>query len=156
MEEKKADNTKIENKNISADNAIYMTKQKISSLDNRIDAEKNKIRELDDMEELFVSLSKNISKCVELLNRSVKGKNVNSKLNSIEENNKINFAKSMSNIEIQREDTKNNLVKLTEEKEKYQDELKEEYQRKANEENGNNQVETEEKKEQNPDKSIKN
>ena len=156
MEEKKADNTKIENKNISVDNAIYMTKQKISSLDNRIDAEKNKIRELDDMEELFVSLSKNISKCVELLNRSVKGKNVNSKLNSIEENNKINFAKSMSNIEIQREDTKNNLVKLTEEKEKYQDELKEEYQRKANEENGNNQVETEEKKEQNPDKSIKN
>lgn len=134
MEEKQADNTKIENKNISADNAIYMTKQKISSLDNRIDAEKNKMRELDDMEELFVSLSKNISKCVELLNRSVKGKNVNSKLNSIEENNKINFAKSMSNIEIQREDAKNNLVKLTEEKEKYQDALKEEYQRKANEE----------------------
>lgn len=81
MEEKQADNTKIENKNISADSAIYMTKQKISSLDNRIDAEKNKMRELDDMEELFVSLSKNISKCVELLNRSVKGKNVNSKLN---------------------------------------------------------------------------
>ena len=134
MEEKQADNTKIENKNISADNAIYITKQKISSLDNRIDAEKNKMRELDDMEELFVSLSKNISKCVELLNRSVKGKNVNSKLNSIEENNKINFAKSMSSIEIQREDTKNNLVKLTEEKEKYQDALKEEYERKAKEE----------------------
>ena len=145
MEEKQADNTKIENKKISTDSAIYLTKQKISSLDNRIDAEKNKIRELDDMEELFVSLSKNISKCVELLNRSVKGKNVNSKLNSIEENNRINFAKSMSNIEIQREDTKNNLVKLTEEKEKYQDELKEEYEKKNNEENVTNQDKVEEK-----------
>ena len=125
MNEKRADNSINTSYNINND--IYVTKKKISNIDNRIDIEKNKIKELDDMEELFMSLNKNISKCVDLLNRSVKGKTVNAKLNAIEEHNKVNFARSLNNIEIQRDEVKSNLVKLNEEKEKFQEILKEKY-----------------------------
>ena len=134
-EEKKADNSI---------NDIYQTKEKISRIDNRIDIEKKKMKDLDEIEELFSSLTKNISKCVELLNKSVKGKTVNAKLNAIEENNKINFGKSMANIDIQREETKRNLIKLTEEKEEYQNEIKEKYNEELKKENEENKKEQQE------------
>ena len=134
MEERKADNIIMVDEK-TANSSVYATKKRIDSIDNRISEEKSKMKDLDDMEELFVSLSKNISKCVELLNKSVKGRNVNSKLNAIEENNKINFQKSINNIDIQREEIKNNLIKLNDQKETIQEQLKENYKEQENREN---------------------
>ena len=45
------------------------------------------------MEEGFSSLSKNISKCVELLSQSMKGNNVEQKLGTILDNNRIYYLK---------------------------------------------------------------
>ncbi len=131
MEEKRADNVVINNGlgNNNNENRNY-----INNIDSQIDVEKSKMKNLDDMEEIFISLNKNISKCVELLNKSIKGKSVSKKLNAIEENNKINFVKSMNNIDSEREEIKNNLIKLNKEKEEYQDKMN----KKEDEEEDNN------------------
>lgn len=122
--EKVADNKKIDNQMLDKQEVVNY-KNKINEIDDRIDQEKSRMRELDDMEELFVSLSKNITKCVDLLNKSIKGNNISNKLNSIEENNKINFSKSIGNLEIERDEIKNNIVDLNNKKEDYQQKMKE-------------------------------
>ena len=121
MDEKKADN--IITGNIPITENIN-TKRLISSLDSRIDGEKNRMKNLDEMEEMFVSLNKNITKCVELLNKSIKGKNITSKLNDIEENNRINFIKNMNSIDTERDQIKENLFRLNEEKDRVNDEVR--------------------------------
>jgi len=114
MEEKKADNRLIENKN------------KMNEINSKLDYEKNKMKRLDDMEELFVSLNKDINKCVELLGESIKGKNVSRRLNSVQENNNINLRKGMVNIEEERESIKKNIVELSNEKDELIDKMKKE------------------------------
>ena len=117
-----------------ADNSIInVDKAKIKEIDSKIELEKNKMKNLDDMEEIFVSLNKNISKCVELLQKSIKGNNVTRKLNSIEEENKNNFSRSIQNIEYEREKIKSNLSLLNDEKEDYEEKLKEENKEKLKE-----------------------
>ena len=59
MEEKKADNT------------INKQKVRIKEIDNKIDIEKDKTKQLDEIEEIVVSLNKNINKCLELLGVSM-------------------------------------------------------------------------------------
>ena len=114
MEEKKADNRLIENKN------------KMNEINSKLDYEKNKMKRLDDMEELFVSLNKDINKCVELLGESIKGKNVSRKLNSVQENSNINLKKGMVNIEEERANIKQNITKLSNEKDDLIEEMKKE------------------------------
>ncbi len=121
MDGKKADNIIVGNIPITEN---INTKKIISSLDSRIDGEKNRMKNLDEMEEMFVSLNKNITKCVELLNKSIKGKNITSKLNAIEENNRINFIKNMNSIDTERDQIKENLFKLNEERDRVNDEVR--------------------------------
>lgn len=116
---KVADN-KIADNRVLDENETINYKKRINEIDDRIDEEKSKMKNLDEMEELFVSLSKNITKCVDLLNKSIKGNNIANRLNSIEENNKINFTKSIGNLEIEREEIKNRLVSLNNEKDDFQ------------------------------------
>ena len=83
-EEKKIDNKTMNDKEDtkSADNKID-TKTKLRLVNDRIDVERQKMKNLDELEELFVSLNKNINKCVELLGRSIKGENIGRKLSAI-------------------------------------------------------------------------
>ena len=113
MEEKKADNTII-------------NKNKIRALDSEIDFEKNKIKKLDDIEELFITLNKDINKCVELLGESIKGKNIQNKLAAVSENSKISMKKGMSNIEEERKNIRKNISSLINEKDKITSEAKKE------------------------------
>ena len=105
MEEKKADNS-------------INKKVKIKELDSKIDVEKNKNKQLDEIEEIVVSLNKNITRCLELLGASIKGNNTEKKLSAIESENNMNFKKNISNIELQREIVNNNINKLKNEKDK--------------------------------------
>lgn len=79
------------------------------------------MKNLDELEELFVSLNKNINKCVELLARSIKGENVGQKLSAIEENNKVSFNRSIYNINSDRDEIKQTLSKLNDERDEYQE-----------------------------------
>ena len=128
-EEKKIDNKAMNDKEDtkSADNKID-TKTKLRLVNDRIDVERQKMKNLDELEELFVSLNKNINKCVELLGRSIKGENIGRKLSAIEENNKVSFNKSIYNINSDREEVKNLLSRLNDERDEYQEMIRRENQ----------------------------
>lgn len=106
MEEKKADNT------------INKQKVRIKEIDNKIDIEKDKTKQLDEIEEIVVSLNKNINKCLELLGVSIQGNNIDKRLSAIESENNVNYKKNISNIELHREVVQKNIKKLNDEKEK--------------------------------------
>ena len=128
-EEKKIDNKTMNDKEDtkSVDNKID-TKTKLRLVNDRIDVERQKMKNLDELEELFVSLNKNINKCVELLGRSIKGENIGRKLSAIEENNKVSFNKSIYNINSDREEVKNLLSRLNDERDEYQEMIRRENQ----------------------------
>ena len=95
-----------------ADNRIYLNKQKINSIDIRIDNNKEKMKTLNTLEDGFVSLSKSVEKCVELLGASMKGNRIERKLADISDSNKIYLKNVMSNIDDQRMDAKEELKDL--------------------------------------------
>lgn len=103
------------------DNKINENRIKLKEVNDSIENENNKMKKLDEIEELFVSLNTNINKCVDLLAKSIKGEKIDKKLSVIEENNKINFNKSMYSIAADREDVKKRLIALNEKKEEYQE-----------------------------------
>ena len=119
MEEEK----RIDNKILDtlADN-----KQKIKMVDEEIDVEKQKMKDLDEIEGIFVSLNSSISKCVELLSQSIKGESIDRKLGAIEESNKVSFNNSIYNIDSEREEIKTRMKRLYDEKDEYQERLREE------------------------------
>ena len=100
-----------------ADNKILETKAKVKEIDSKIDAEKDKGKDLDDMEEIVTSLNQNIAKCLELLGQSVKGNNYEKRLSAYQIENKINYKKNISYIESQRDQLKERISKLNEQKE---------------------------------------
>ncbi len=116
---------KIADNKIDNDASYSEYRKKLEDYNNKIDAEKDKIKDLEDIEDLYVSLNKSINECVSILRDSVKGKNVTNKLNAIEENNAINLNKTISDIDIKRNDIKNNIVLLNNEKDKYEENFRE-------------------------------
>lgn len=127
-EEKKIDNKTMGDKETKSVDNKMDTKTKLRLVNDRIDVEKQKMKNLDELEELFVSLNKNINKCVELLGRSIKGENIGKKLSAIEENNKVSFNKSIYNINSDREEVKNLLSRLNDERDEYQEMIRRENQ----------------------------
>ncbi len=109
-----------------ADNKILDNKAKVKEIDSKIDIEKNKENNLDDIEEVVNSLNSNINKCIELLGISIKGNNTERKLSALEIENRINYKKSMNDIEAQRQLLKSNITKLNDEKEEALNNIKEE------------------------------
>ena len=102
----------------TADNTINKQKARIKEIDNKIDIEKDKTKQLDEIEEIVVSLNKNINKCLELLGVSIQGNNIDKRLSAIESENNVNYKKNISNIELHREVVQKNIKKLNDEKEK--------------------------------------
>ena len=111
---KKLDNRRIDNKT------------KLKEVNDQLDIEKKRLKTLDDIEELFVSLNDNVSKCVDLLAKSIKGQNINKKLDYIEESNKINYIKSIDSINDDRENIKQNIKRLNSERDEYQERIRRE------------------------------
>ena len=109
-----------------ADNKILQNKVRIKEIDSKIDVEKDKSKQLDDLEEVVISLNKNIERCLELLGTSVKGNNFEKKLSAYQTENKINYKKNMSDIESQKEIVRANVVRLNNEKEELLETIKEE------------------------------
>ena len=118
---------KIDNK-ITVNDYVSSYKEKINDINNQIDEEKNKMKNLNDMEDIVVSLNKSVETCVGLLRESMQGNNINNKLDSIEESNTINLNKVIGNIDIKRDDVKNNLFKLNNDK----DNIEEEFRKNSN------------------------
>lgn len=110
-----------------ADNQIDINKQRINQIDSQIDSNKNKMRVLNEMEDGFSSLSMNIEKCVDLLNQSIKGNNIERKLGDISENNKVYYNNIMSSIDEQKIETNEKIKKLYNYKDNIEKEQRELY-----------------------------
>ncbi len=110
-----------------ADNRIYANTLKLNNIDSRIDNNKEKMKTLSNLEEGFVSLSKSVEKCVELLGASMKGNRIERKLADISDSNKIYLRNVMSNIDDQRTDAQTELKNLYNERDIAEKERREIY-----------------------------
>ena len=61
-----------------ADNKIYEAKKEIERLDEQIYNNQKSLEKLDELEESFAAINVCLNKCVELVNKSIKGRKVNS------------------------------------------------------------------------------
>ena len=122
MNEKKADNSVIEYKKES--NYIF----------DRISESKKAIGTYDDIEEELVSLNKKMSKLIELLNESIKGKQTKAKLEDIDETRFTTIKKVLSETDEYIEEERNNIKKLYKEKDRLEKEHKKEIKEELKEE----------------------
>ena len=79
---------------------------------------------LTDMEDGFVSLSKNIEKCVELLSMSMKGNHIERKLSDISESNQVYLKKVVSTIDDEKTTATARIKNLYDEKDRIEKEQK--------------------------------
>ena len=120
--DKKEEKLTIQDEKKMADNKININKASINRIDNEIDSNKSKIKTLNDMEEGFVSLSKNIEKCVELLSMSMKGNHIESKLSDISESNQVYLKKVVSTIDDEKTVANDRIKNLYDEKDRIEKE----------------------------------
>lgn len=78
-----------------ADNRLFIDKQD----DNLIDNKRKELNEIDNISDKFISLSKRIDKCIDLLNLSMKSTNNNRKLENLRRENIENLSNVLETIE---------------------------------------------------------
>lgn len=117
-----------------ADNKIIQVKKQINITEEKLADSRKKLNKIENLEENFSHLNKNINLCVELLNASVKNKNINRKINHMSEENIVGFKKTSSSLIDEKELTKKEIRELNDEMDKLNDEIKELYKDKEKEE----------------------
>lgn len=105
MEEKKADNT------------ILFKKKKINEIDDMLDLEKKNTKKLENLRENFCNLHKDMDKCIDLLSKSIKGKNVEIALSDMRASSEKLYNKTNENINIELKKIKKRVNKLYSQKE---------------------------------------
>ena len=118
----------------AADNYMSEEKKEIKKIDNEIYNEKNKKNKIDNLEETFVSLNKNINKCIDLLYTSMKGGNVDKKLDSIREESEINYRRSVEDLDVERQRIDDKISQLSDERDELSDKIRQESNNKFYEE----------------------
>ena len=98
------------------DNEIKVHKQKINELDNKLSQEKAKLKKIDEMQESLYELNKNMSKCIELLSKSIVGPTTSRLFNNMEENNRMFYTKSTVILDEEASDTMKNINEIYKEK----------------------------------------
>ena len=99
------------------DNFIISRKEKINKIDDMLEEEKKKIRKLENIQENLNSLNMNMSKCLNLFSKSIKGANTESVLNYISNYNDQLLNKTDEKINSSLKETKKEINKLYLEKE---------------------------------------
>ena len=87
----------------TADNKVIETKYERNIIEENIDISKKTLKSLDQIEDCLASLDKNLSKCIELLSVSMKGKKASGILNRVNETKTIDIKNSLSSIDEYRE-----------------------------------------------------
>lgn len=98
------------------DNNIKTTKQIINEIDNKLSVEKKKIKKLDEMQETLYELNKNMTKCIELLSKSIKGPTTNNIFSDMENKNRIFYIKGSSVLDEETELSMKKIQNLYKEK----------------------------------------
>ena len=93
-----------------ADNIIFNEKTKINEIDLKVDSKKKMLDSLDEIETNFYSLKKNIDDCLDLFRQSIKGGNIQRKLDAISEDNMQYYNTSMRDVDYKRDEINNDLI----------------------------------------------
>ena len=112
-----------------ADNKISKTdqiKNQIKAVDNSLESSYDALKSIDEMEDAFNRLNKNLGRVVDLLNKSVKGKNIAQRLDDIKIDNQKIYKSSVYELDIRRENTRKEIEEFESIKEEYRKKLKEE------------------------------
>lgn len=104
MEEKQADNREL------------TVKEKVNKIDDKLDAEKKRLQKLDDMQEEIVALNKNLTKCIDLLSKSISGPVTNNVFNDMHNSNRLFYVKTSGIIDEESTNSKININRLYQEK----------------------------------------
>ena len=102
----------MENKKEEKDNI----KNRISEIDNNLDDSHKKMKEINEMHEELTALSKNINRCIELLTISIKGPNVERRLNDLLVRNQKSYSRFSSVLDEEMILTNREINKLNEER----------------------------------------
>lgn len=117
------DNEKINNE--------YTTlNKKLLEIDTKVDDEKNKIKKIEELQEQVTSLNKNLSICIALLAKSMRGPTTQNMFNDMYNTNQSFYKNMTSSLEEENIEIQKSIGKLLDEKEnaikEYKDKLKEE------------------------------
>ena len=117
----------------TADNKINRCKSEIDILDSNIYNSKKTIECLNNIEENFEVLNKNLTTCIELLNRAIKGKKAKIILNEVSGIKSKNIKSSLSSIDEYRTQEEKKIRKYDEEREKLIEKRQEEIKKSTEE-----------------------
>ena len=106
------------------DNKIIQTKKEIKIIEDDLTRTKKALKEIEYLEDNITHLNRNLNQCVELINLSIKNKNVSQKINTISNDTIINYKKTSLSINEEKEITTKKINELNEKKELLNDELK--------------------------------
>lgn len=113
MEEKIADNKIIEVK-----------KQLVACEDNLVEA-KDALRGIEDLEDSFSHLNRNIERCIDILNSSVKNRKVIKKLDHMIYDNKVSYRRTNFTLDEEKEITQEKINELNDKIDELNKEIKE-------------------------------
>ena len=78
--------------------------------------EKKRLQKLDDMQEEIVALNKNLTKCIDLLSKSISGPVTNNVFNDMHNSNRLFYVKTSGIIDEESTNSKININRLYQEK----------------------------------------
>jgi hypothetical protein len=99
-----------------ADNRVIGNRIEIESLNNQISEEKNKLTRIEDVETEFIRIKNGIDKTASLLNQSIKGGNIKEVLGSVTTDSGKMVSSVLDNIDRDKKIIKNNIKKISDEK----------------------------------------
>lgn len=115
-----------------ADNKIYEAKKEIERLDEQIYNNQKSLEKLDELEESFAAINVCLNKCVELVNKSIKGRKVNRRMDEISIENKVKFTGAVYTLDDERRQLRDEINKLNDRKDEAVKEMKKEISKDSN------------------------
>lgn len=113
-----------------ADNRIIQVKKELVACEDNLTEAKDKLRGIEDLEDSFSHLNRNVERCVDILNVSVKNRKVTNKIDRMFYDNKVSFKKTYVNLEEEKEFTQDEINELNNKIDELNETLKEEKNKK--------------------------
>ncbi len=112
----------------TADNKINIVKSQINQIDNQIYNRKSELKSLIDIHDKYISVYKDISKCISLIRSSIKGNNIDKMLDAMEINNNKHLNKITDEIEENKVMLKNEIKHLNQKKDEIEEQKRKDHE----------------------------
>lgn len=110
-----------------ADNRIIQARKQIAAYENNLVEAKDALKGIENLEDNFSHLNRNIERCVDLINSSVKNKKVTKKFDHMIYDNKIGYRRSSAIWDEEKEITRERINDINNKIEELENQIKEEH-----------------------------